>query len=48
MPSKKWALGAKVAQYDVEASVPKEAGGVSDSIMQEAIRRLKNIKRVSE
>ncbi|MEY9979707.1 LuxR C-terminal-related transcriptional regulator [Lysinibacillus sp. RC79] len=41
-------IGAKTAQYGVEATLPKAAGGVGDPIMQEAIRRSKNIKRVAE
>ncbi|AVK98857.1 hypothetical protein FCT18_14680 [Lysinibacillus sphaericus] len=41
-------IGAKTAQYGIEATLPKAAGGVGDPIMQEAIRRSKNIKRVAE
>lgn len=41
-------VGAKTAQYGIEATLPKAVGGVSDPIMQEAIRRSKNIKRVTE
>lgn len=41
-------VGAKTAQYGIEATLPKAAGGVGDPIMQEAIRRSKNIKRVAE
>ena len=41
-------IGAKTAQYGIEATLPKAAGGVGDPIMQEAIRRSKNIKRVVE
>ncbi|WP_431808786.1 helix-turn-helix transcriptional regulator [Lysinibacillus sphaericus] len=41
-------IGAKTAQYGIEAALPKAAGGVGDPIMQEAIRRSKNIKRVAE
>ncbi|MFJ5566129.1 helix-turn-helix transcriptional regulator [Lysinibacillus xylanilyticus] len=40
--------GAKTAQYGIEATLPKAVGGVGDPIMQEAIRRSKNIKRVAE
>ncbi|NOG26583.1 LuxR C-terminal-related transcriptional regulator [Lysinibacillus fusiformis] len=40
-------IGAKTAQYGIEATLPKAAGGVGDPIMQEAIRRSKNIKRVA-
>jgi len=41
-------VGAKTAQYGIEATLPKAVGGVGDPIMQEAIRRSKNIKRVAE
>ncbi|MGE7989379.1 LuxR C-terminal-related transcriptional regulator [Lysinibacillus fusiformis] len=41
-------IGAKTAQYGIDAILPKAAGGVGDLIMQEAIRRSKNIKRVAE
>ncbi len=41
-------IGAKAAQYGIEAALPRAAGGVGDPIMQEAIRRSKNIKRVAE
>ncbi|WP_332649704.1 helix-turn-helix transcriptional regulator [Lysinibacillus sp. 54212] len=41
-------VGAKTAQYGIEATLPKAAGGVGDPIMQEAIRRSKNIKRIAE
>ncbi|QPQ35916.1 LuxR C-terminal-related transcriptional regulator [Lysinibacillus sp. JNUCC-52] len=41
-------IGAKTAQYGIEATLPKAAGGVGDPIMQEAIRRSKNIKRVAD
>jgi len=41
-------VGAKTAQYGIEATLPKAVGGVGDPIMQEAIRRSKNIKRVVE
>ncbi|KPN95486.1 hypothetical protein [Lysinibacillus sp. ZYM-1] len=41
-------IGAKTEQYGIEATLPKAAGGVSDPIMKEAIRRSKNIKRVAE
>lgn len=41
-------IGAKTAQYGIEATLPRAAGGVGDPIMQEAIRRSKNIKRVAE
>lgn len=41
-------IGAKTAQYGIEATLPKAAGGIGDPIMQEAIRRSKNIKRVAE
>ncbi|MCR8853669.1 hypothetical protein [Lysinibacillus fusiformis] len=41
-------IEAKTAQYGIEATLPKAAGGVGDPIMQEAIRRSKNIKRVVE
>ncbi|WP_342441762.1 LuxR C-terminal-related transcriptional regulator [Lysinibacillus sp. FSL K6-0075] len=41
-------IGAKTVQYGIEATLPKAAGGVGDPIMQEAIRRSKNIKRVAE
>ncbi|WP_431811916.1 hypothetical protein [Lysinibacillus sp. FW12] len=41
-------IGAKTAQYGIEATLPKAAGGVGDPIMQEAIRRSKNIKRIAE
>lgn len=41
-------IGAKTAQYGIEATLPKAAGGVGDPIMQEAIRRSRNIKRVAE
>ena len=41
-------VGAKTAQYGIEATLPKAAGGVGDPIMQEAIRRSNNIKRVAE
>ncbi|MFJ8513400.1 LuxR C-terminal-related transcriptional regulator [Lysinibacillus xylanilyticus] len=41
-------IGAKTAQYGVEATLPKAAGGVSDPIMLEAIRRSKNIMRIAE
>lgn len=41
-------IGAKTAQYGIEATLPKAAGGVGDPIMQEAIRRFRNIKRVTE
>ncbi|TKI50852.1 hypothetical protein FC756_27320 [Lysinibacillus mangiferihumi] len=41
-------IGAKTAQYGIEATLSKAAGGVGDPIMQEAIRRSKNIKRVAE
>ncbi|WP_342550485.1 LuxR C-terminal-related transcriptional regulator [Lysinibacillus sp. FSL M8-0216] len=41
-------IGAKTAQYGIEATLPKAAGSVGDPIMQEAIRRSRNIKRVTE
>lgn len=41
-------IGAKTAQYGIKATLLKAAGGVSDPIMLEAIRRSKNIKRVAE
>ncbi|MGE7113972.1 LuxR C-terminal-related transcriptional regulator [Lysinibacillus sp. NPDC047702] len=41
-------VGAKTAQYGIEATLPKAAGGVGDPIMQEVFRRSKNIKRVAE
>lgn len=41
-------IGAKTAQYGIETTLPKAVGGVGDPIMQEAIRRSKNIKRVAE
>ncbi|MFJ7183892.1 hypothetical protein [Lysinibacillus xylanilyticus] len=41
-------IGAKTAQYGIEATLPKAAGGVSDPIMLEAIRRSKTIKHVAE
>ncbi|MFJ7891317.1 hypothetical protein ACIQYL_25130 [Lysinibacillus xylanilyticus] len=41
-------IGAKTAQYGIEATLPKAVGSVGDPIMQEAIRRSKNIKRVEE
>ena len=41
-------IGAKTAQYGIEVTLPKAVGGVGDPIMQEAIRRSKNIKRVAE
>lgn len=41
-------IGAKTAQYGIEATLPTAAGGVGDPIMQEAIRRSRNIKRVAE
>ncbi|MFJ7922095.1 hypothetical protein ACIQ6U_20385 [Lysinibacillus fusiformis] len=41
-------IGAKTAQYGIEAILPKAVGGVGDPIMQEAVRRSKNIKRVAE
>ncbi|MCR8853654.1 LuxR C-terminal-related transcriptional regulator [Lysinibacillus fusiformis] len=41
-------IGAKTAQYGIEATLPKATGGVGDPIMQEAIRRSKNIKRIAE
>ncbi|UED79205.1 LuxR C-terminal-related transcriptional regulator [Lysinibacillus sp. CD3-6] len=41
-------IGAKTAQYGIEASLPKAAGGIGDPIMQEAIRRSKNNKRVAD
>ncbi|WP_336636732.1 LuxR C-terminal-related transcriptional regulator [Lysinibacillus fusiformis] len=41
-------IGAKTAQYGIEATLPKAVGGVGDPIMQEAVRRSKNIKRVAE
>lgn len=41
-------IGAKTAQYGIEATLPKATGGVGDPIMQEAIRRSRNIKRVTE
>jgi len=41
-------IGAKTAQNGIEATLPKAVGGVGDPIMQEAIRRSKNIKRVAE
>ncbi|MFF2797160.1 hypothetical protein [Lysinibacillus xylanilyticus] len=34
-------IGAKTAQYGIKATLPKAAGGVSDPIMLEAIRRSK-------
>lgn len=40
-------IGAKTAQYGIEATLPKAAGGVGDPIMQDAIRS-KNIKHVAE
>ncbi|TKI50698.1 helix-turn-helix domain-containing protein [Lysinibacillus tabacifolii] len=41
-------IGAKTAQYGIEASLPKAVGGIGDPIMQEAIRRSKNNKRVAD
>ncbi|MFJ7663934.1 helix-turn-helix transcriptional regulator [Lysinibacillus sp. NPDC097162] len=41
-------VGVKTAQYGIDATLPKAAGGVGDPIMQEVIRRSKNIKRVEE
>jgi len=41
-------IGAKTAQYGIESTLPKAVGSVCDPIMQEAIRRSKNIKRVAE
>ncbi|MGE7750715.1 LuxR C-terminal-related transcriptional regulator [Lysinibacillus fusiformis] len=41
-------IGAKTAQYGIEATLPKAAGSVGDPIMQEAMRRSRNIKRVAE
>ncbi|TQR27183.1 hypothetical protein C7Y47_23475 [Lysinibacillus sphaericus] len=41
-------VGAKTAQYGIEATLPKAVGGVGDPIMQEVIRRSNNIKRVVE
>ncbi|WP_107951556.1 hypothetical protein [Lysinibacillus parviboronicapiens] len=41
-------VGAKTAQYGIEATLPKAVGGVGYPIMQEAIRRSKNNKRVGE
>lgn len=41
-------VGAKTAQYGIEATQPKEVGGVGDPIMQEAITRSKNTKMVGE
>ncbi|WP_244294818.1 hypothetical protein [Lysinibacillus fusiformis] len=41
-------IGARTAQYGIEATKPKAVGGVGDPIIQEAIRRSKNIKRVAE
>ncbi len=34
-------IGAKTAQYGIKATLLKAAGGVSDPIILEAIRRLK-------
>ncbi|GLC88240.1 helix-turn-helix transcriptional regulator [Lysinibacillus piscis] len=41
-------VGAKTSQYGIEATLPKAIGGVGDPIMQEAIRRSRNIKRIAE
>lgn len=41
-------IGAKTAQYGIEASLPKAVGAIGDPIMQEAIRRSKNNKRVAD
>ncbi len=41
-------VGAKTAQYGIGATLPKAVGGVGDPILQEAIRRSKNIRRVAE
>lgn len=41
-------IGAKTAQYGIEATLPKAVGCVGDPIMQEANRRSKNIERVAE
>ena len=34
-------IGAKTAQYGIKATLPKAAGGVSDPIILEVIRRSK-------
>lgn len=44
----KMVIGTKTAQYGIGDTLPKAVGGVGDPIMQEAIRRSKNIKRVAE
>lgn len=41
-------VGAKTAQYGIEATLPKAAGGTSDPIMSEVARRSKHVKRIKE
>ncbi|QBK26731.1 helix-turn-helix transcriptional regulator [Ureibacillus thermophilus] len=40
--------GAKIAQYGVEASLPKAAGSTGDVVFSEVLRRNKHLKRINE
>lgn len=41
-------IGAKTAQYGIEASMPKGQGNTSDPVELEVVRRAKKIKRLQE
>lgn len=40
--------GAKIAQYGVEATLPKASGQTSDVVFAEVVRRNKHLKRINE
>lgn len=40
--------GAKIAQYGVEASLPKASGQTSDVVFSEVNRRMNHLKRINE
>ncbi|MFC5541545.1 helix-turn-helix transcriptional regulator [Ureibacillus suwonensis] len=40
--------GAKIAQYGIEATLPKASGQTSDVVFAEVVRRNKHLKRINE
>ncbi|NLY79018.1 MAG: hypothetical protein GX072_03675 [Lysinibacillus sp.] len=40
--------GTKIAQYGIEATLPKASGQTSDVVFTEVIRRNKHLKRINE
>lgn len=40
--------GAKIAQYGIEATLPKASGQTSDVVFTEVVRRNKHLKRINE